>query len=204
LGARQVPFGVTQGRFGARQPGAGRGKLRLVPAGVDDEQDLPGLHVLPLLEAAFLEEALDARAQIDCLPGLGAADELEGLVDLLRAHHRDRHRRRRRLLRLLRGYARLLLASGELSEGHAQRRGGRRGPTTSSRGHPLHRTLEGAGAGIAPIVAVRLPIAMICISLPCRCRESGVELTQIMAATRPGGTNGFAVRSCAQTRGSDR
>jgi hypothetical protein len=86
------------------------------------------------------------RAQIDGLPGLGAADELEGLVHLLLAHHSDRHRRRRRLLRLLRGYARLLLASGEQSEGHAQRRGGRGAPSTSSRGRPLHRSLETACA----------------------------------------------------------
>jgi hypothetical protein len=56
-----------------------------------------------------------------------------------------------------------------------------------------NRLRGGPSAEIAPS-ARRLPIAMICVSLNWRCRKCGHKLRHIMAATRLGGTNEFAVR----------
>ena len=95
LGARELQRGVDLGRLGLGEIGALLLDRRLVGVLLDPEQQVAGLDDLAFGEEPLLDEALDARDDIDLVDRRDAADEIRGLADLAAHHRHHRHRRRR-------------------------------------------------------------------------------------------------------------
>ena len=103
LGSLQRERRVPLGRLRADQLGLSLVHRRLIGVLLDDEQEVAGLDLLPFGEGPLLQEALDARHQIDRIDRLDAADEGPGRRHALQGRGSDGHRRRGRSGRRLVG-----------------------------------------------------------------------------------------------------
>ena len=92
---RELPVGLRLLRLGTRDVGVGGRDLRLVLAGIDDEQRLPGLDGGAFLEQPLFEDAGHAGAHLDVLRALRLSHVLESHRKRMRLHGLDGHFRRR-------------------------------------------------------------------------------------------------------------